>query len=77
MLASSSASSASVAGVLRTLVGERASCSKLNQALERGVGDARGIEAGSFGARAIGTAAVQCIEPIAGLDQKCADFGAG
>jgi hypothetical protein len=49
----------------------------LNEALERAVGDARGIEAGSLDALAIGAAAAQGIKAVAGFDQKRADLGAG
>lgn len=49
----------------------------LDQALERGIGDLRGIKTRPFTSMSIGAAAVQCIEPIAGFNQQHAGFGAG
>jgi hypothetical protein len=48
----------------------------LNKPLERSVGDMRGIEPGSFGARAIGAAAAQGVETVAGFNQQRANLGA-
>ena len=49
----------------------------LDQAIERGIGDPRGIEPRSLRAWAIGAAAAQTVEPVADFDQKYADFSAG
>jgi hypothetical protein len=49
----------------------------LDEALERGIGDARRIEAWTFGAWAICAVAAQRIEPVAGFNQQGADLGAG
>lgn len=49
----------------------------LDQALERGIGDLRGIKTRPFTSMSIGAVTAQCIEPIAGFNQQHAGFGTG